>query len=77
MIFVDDKSTDASANMIKDYSDEYDNVKVICLDENSGFAGRPRNIGIENATSDYLMFLDIVLYMGIILCHIVFGLLYV
>lgn len=58
VIFVDDKSTDDSANIIRNYSNKYNNVKSICLDENSGFAGRPRNIGIENATSDYLMFLD-------------------
>ena len=58
VIFVDDNSTDDSVNIIKNYSNKYSNVKVICLDENSGFAGRPRNIGIENATSDYLMFLD-------------------
>ena len=58
VIFVDDKSTDDSSNIIKDYSNKYNNVKAICLEENSGFAGRPRNIGIENATADYLMFLD-------------------
>ena len=49
VIFVDDNSTDDSVNIIKNYSNKYGNVKVICLDENSGFAGRPRNIGIENA----------------------------
>ena len=58
VIFVDDKSTDNSSNIIKNFSNKYANVKAILLDENSGFAGRPRNIGIENATADYLMFLD-------------------
>ncbi|WP_407376018.1 glycosyltransferase [Methanobrevibacter sp.] len=58
VIFVDDKSTDNSGNIIKKFSNKYDNVKAIILDENSGFAGKPRNIGIENATADYLMFLD-------------------
>lgn len=58
VIFVDDNSTDNSANIIRNYSQKYNNVKSIFLDENSGFAGRPRNIGIENATADYLMFLD-------------------
>lgn len=58
MIFVDDKSTDDSSNIIRDFSKRYDNVKSICLSENSGFAGKPRNVGIENATAPYLMFLD-------------------
>lgn len=58
IIFVDDCSTDNSADIIKEYSDCYENVKSIIMDENSGYAGKPRNIGIENATADYLMFLD-------------------
>lgn len=58
VIFVDDKSTDDSSNIIRDFSKRYDNVKSICLSENSGFAGKPRNVGIENATAPYLMFLD-------------------
>ena len=58
VIFVDDKSTDKSADIIKGYSKKYNNVKSFILDENSGFAGKPRNIGIENATAPYLMFLD-------------------
>lgn len=58
VIFVDDKSTDKSANIIKSYSKKYNNIKSVILDENSGFAGKPRNIGIENATAPYLMFLD-------------------
>ena len=54
VIFVDDCSTDNSANIIKDFSNKYDNVKSIFLDRNSGFAGRPRNIGILNSTADGL-----------------------
>ena len=58
VIFVDDASTDNSVNIIKEFSDNYKNVKSIHLSENSGFAGKPRNVGIENATAQYLMFLD-------------------
>ena len=58
VIFVDDASTDNSVNIIKEFSDNYKNVKSIRLSENSGFAGKPRNVGIENATAPYLMFLD-------------------
>ena len=58
VIFVDDKSTDDSLKIIKEFSKKYNNVKSICLNKNSGFAGKPRNVGIENATAPYLMFLD-------------------
>ncbi len=58
VILVDDCSTDSSPEIIKNYQEKYENVKAICLDENSGFAGKPRNIAVENATSEYLMFLD-------------------
>ena len=58
LILVDDKSTDNSRNIIKEYSNNYPNIKAIFLDENSGCAGIPRNIGIKNATSDYIMFID-------------------
>lgn len=33
-------------------------AKVIHLDTNSGGAGKPRNIGIENSTGDYIAFID-------------------
>ena len=34
------------------------NAKVIHLKENSGAAGKPRNIGLDNATGDYIAFID-------------------
>ena len=58
LIFVDDYSTDNSRKIIKSYSNKYSNVKCFLLDENSGFGGQPRNMGIKNAPSDYIMFLD-------------------
>ena len=58
LIFVDDYSTDNSRKIIKSYSNKYSNVKCFLLDENSGFGGQPRNMGIKNASSDYIMFLD-------------------
>ncbi len=58
VLLVDDKSTDDTPNIIKYYSDKYKNVKGVYLKENSGFAGKPRNVGIDYATSDYVMFLD-------------------
>ena len=58
LILVDDKSSDNSRSIIEEYSSKYPNVKSIFLEENSGCAGIPRNIGIRNATSDYIMFID-------------------
>ena len=58
VIFVDDASTDASPQIIKRYSEKYENVISIFLDKNSGYAGRPRNIGMYYATAPHLMFLD-------------------
>lgn len=58
VIFIDDASTDSSPQIIDEYESKYANVRAIHLTENSGYAGKPRNIGIENASGDYLMFLD-------------------
>lgn len=58
LIFVDDCSTDNSWNIIQSFEKEYENVKCFQLDENSGYAGKPRNLGIEKSTAPYLMFLD-------------------
>lgn len=58
VILVDDKSTDNTQEIILEYSKKYENIKYLFLEENSGSAGKPRNKGIEIATSDYIMFLD-------------------
>ncbi|WP_323735613.1 glycosyltransferase family 2 protein [Methanosphaera sp. ISO3-F5] len=58
IIFVDDCSTDNTYNILKEYTTNYSNVKLFQTDENSGVAGKPRNIGMKYATSDYIMFLD-------------------
>ncbi|ADC46923.1 glycosyl transferase GT2 family [Methanobrevibacter ruminantium M1] len=58
VILVDDNSTDNSANIIKKYVSKYDNFKGIYCDIGSGFCGRPRNIGLSYATSEYIMYLD-------------------
>ena len=58
IIFVDDASTDNSPQIIKEYSDMHDNVISIFLYENSGNACHPRNVGMNQSTSDYFMFLD-------------------
>lgn len=58
LILVDDNSNDNSKNIIKCYANKYDNIKAIFLNQNSGSPSKPRNIGIENVTAPYLMFLD-------------------
>ena len=58
LILVDDASTDSSKKIIKKYQSKYNNVKGIFCEKNSGFPGKPRNIGIEHATADYIIFLD-------------------
>ena len=58
VVFVDDCSNDNSTRIISDFSKKYSNVKGVFLEKNCGLPGKPRNIGIKNASSDYLMFLD-------------------
>lgn len=58
IIFVDDASSDRTPQIIEEYAGKYENVVSIHMEENSGYAGKPRNIGINNTTCEYLMFLD-------------------
>jgi len=58
VIMVNDCSTDKSGAIINEYASRYDNFKALHLPENSGAAGKPRNIGLKKATANYLMFLD-------------------
>lgn len=55
---VDDCSTDGSDKIIDEYDSKYDCCKSMHLEENTGAANGPRNIGIESSTGDYIMFLD-------------------
>lgn len=58
LIMVDDGSIDGSYEIMKKYSEIYENIKIYHYDEKSGSAGRPRNKGIVMATGKYLMFAD-------------------
>lgn len=60
IIIVDDKSTDGSCSIVKDYTKRYEEklkITLIELEYNSGPA-KARNIGWDNAISDYIAFLD-------------------
>lgn len=56
IILVDDCSTDDISN-VKKYIQKHENVKFLSLDKNAGPAAA-RNLGIKNATGDYIAFLD-------------------
>lgn len=55
LIIVDDMSTDNSAELIKKYNDP--RIKLIELDHKA-YNGGTRNIGVENANGDYILFID-------------------
>ncbi|TXD49139.1 glycosyltransferase family 2 protein [Polaribacter sp. IC073] len=57
LIIVDDCSTDKSLDIIETYSKTDKRIKVIRLNENSG-AGIARNKAIEEATGNFIAFLD-------------------
>lgn len=59
LILIDDCSKDNSKNIILEYSDKYDNILPILLEKNSGFPGKPRNMGLSKATGKYIMFFDV------------------
>ena len=58
LILVDDNSKDNTKTILKELSENYENIKSIFLEDNSGTASQPRNVGVENSTADYIMFLD-------------------
>jgi len=58
VIMVDDGSTDESAKIMKRYAKANPNFVEIYLPTASGAAGHPRNVGLEVAEAEYVMFLD-------------------
>jgi poly(ribitol-phosphate) beta-N-acetylglucosaminyltransferase len=57
LIFVDDGSTDGTGARLDALAAEHPHVRVEHI-PNSGWPGRPRNIGIEMARGDYVYFVD-------------------
>lgn len=58
IIMIDDGSDDRGIELINSYCKKYHNVLGFYLNKNSGAAGMPRNIGLKNADSKYIMFAD-------------------
>ena len=55
---MDDCSTDKTRDILNNYAEKYDNVKLFSTKNNSGGPSIPRNIGIKKASADYILFLD-------------------
>jgi poly(ribitol-phosphate) beta-N-acetylglucosaminyltransferase len=57
LIFVDDGSTDATPARLDELAARHRHVRVQHI-PNSGWPGKPRNVGIDMATGDYVFFAD-------------------
>ncbi|MFI0508566.1 glycosyltransferase [Streptomyces sp. WSLK1-5] len=57
VIYVDDGSTDDSAQRLDALADQHAHVRVI-HQENSGWPGKPRNVGVRAARGRYVQFVD-------------------
>jgi poly(ribitol-phosphate) beta-N-acetylglucosaminyltransferase len=57
VVFVDDESTDGTLDRLRAFASERGNVVVRTI-PNSGWPGRPRNIGTDLARGEYVYFAD-------------------
>ncbi len=57
LIFVDDRSSDNSVQIIRNYADRDNRIKLFCLSGKMG-AGGARNVGLEKACGEYIGFCD-------------------
>ena len=57
VIAVNDGSTDASGEILDEYANRYPNFRVV-HQENSGWAGKPRNVALDLAQGQYVFFAD-------------------
>ncbi|MFI6602739.1 glycosyltransferase family 2 protein [Nonomuraea sp. NPDC050536] len=64
IIVVDDGSVDGTAELLDLYATYHRSIVRILSQENSGGAGRPRNVGLEHARGRYVFFCDADDYLG-------------
>lgn len=57
LIFVDDGSSDDAPARLRKLEEAHSNVRVIRI-PNSGWPGKPRNVGTDAAQGEYVMFVD-------------------
>lgn len=58
VLMVDDNSNDNTCEVIRQYCDKYEGFTSIHIKEGTGSPGTPRNIGLLESSSDYVIFLD-------------------
>lgn len=58
MLIIDDCSTDNSAKIIREYTEEDTRIRYYKTEISSGSPSLPRNIGLESAKGKYIAFLD-------------------
>ena len=58
VLMIDDNSKDNTYNVIKKYCEKYEGFNAIRTKNGTGSPGTPRNIGLMEASSDYVIFLD-------------------
>ena len=57
-LIIDDSSTDNTVELVNEFVKQDPRIKLFKTPQNSGGPALPKNIGIENATGEYVAFLD-------------------
>lgn len=58
VLMVDDNSNDNTYDVIKKYCEKYEGFRAIHTKNGTGSPGTPRNIGLLESSSDYVIFID-------------------